>query len=442
MSAVRVTMLIVSGTASPVRLPLRRPLVGRRLGGVCAGLAAHLDVPVARIRLAFIAASFVAGAGVVLYVWFWATVPAGDPAEAARSARAVSRGPLATRRTLVSTVPVTDVAVGVLLLAAAGLLLAWRAGVRPGAAWLLPVLAILAGLGLAWGQLDEVERGAFAGSGPRGRTPVVVVRVGAGVLLAALGVLLLVGQGQDTGDLVQGALAGLAVLMGMALVLAPLALRLWRQLGEERALRAREAERADIAAHLHDSVLQTLALIRSRAGEPDAVARLARAQERELRAWLYADRAPVGDSLVAAVREACAAIEDRYGVVVDVVAVGDQRPGSGTEVLLAAAREALTNAVVHGRAPVSLYVECGPGAVEIFVRDRGEGFDLSSVPTDRMGVRESIVGRMTRHGGEATVRRAVGGGTEVHLRAPATMLGPDRPAAAVDVAGPVTKGGP
>lgn len=421
-------MLVVSGSSSAARLPLRRPVTGRRLGGVCAGLAAHLDLPVSRVRLAFVAAALAAGAGVAMYVWLWATVPAGDPAAAAHAERPVAQARLVARpRALVTGLPLTDIAVGVLLLLAAGLLLAWRSGADLAVAWLLPALVLLAGAGLAWSQLDEVERGAFAESAPRGRTPLAVVRVGVGALLAALGVLLLVGQGQGAGELIRGALAGLAVLTGMAIVLAPLGLRLWRQLGEERALRAREAERADIAAHLHDSVLQTLALIRARAGDADAVARLARAQERELRAWLYTDRVLVGDSLVATVREVCAQVEDRYGVPVDVVAVGDRPPGAVLEPLLAATREALTNAVVHGRPPLSLYVEVAPEAVEVFVRDHGAGFDIADIPPDRMGVRESIVGRMIRHGGEATVRRAAGGGTEVHLRVPGGMPGDDRP---------------
>ncbi len=424
----------MTGAAPVARLPLRRPVTGRRLAGVCAGLAAHLEVPVSRVRLLFAVASCAAGAGVVLYVWFWVTVPAGDPVEAARDERPADEGRLARRTTAAprtSGLPVTDIAVGLVLLLAAGLLLAWRAGVDLAVAWLLPALVLLAGAGLAWGQLEEVERGALAGGGLPGRTPAAVVRVAAGVLLAALGVLLLVGQGFGAADLARGVLAGLAVLAGMALVLAPLGLRLVRQLGAERAARAREAERADIAAHLHDSVLQTLTLIRSRAHDPDAVARLARAQERELRGWLYADRAPVRDSVAAAVREVCAQVEDRYGRPVDVVTVGDGPPGPGAEPLLAATREALTNAARHGAPPVSLYAEVGADRVEVFVRDRGPGFDLEDVPSDRLGVRESILGRMRRHGGEASVRRVSGGGTEVRLVAPAAMLGGERGAAAV-----------
>jgi signal transduction histidine kinase len=373
------------------------------------------------VRLAFLALTLVVGAGAVLYLWLWLTVPAGDPVAAAVEGRPAAAGRLARApRERASSLPLTDIALGLLLLLVAGLLVAWRAGADLAVAWVLPALVLLAGAGLAWSQLDAVEREAL--SAPSGRTPVAVLRIGGGVLLATIGVLLIVAQGQDPGDLLRAAVAGLAVLAGIALVLAPVWLRLVRDLGRERSARAREAERADIAAHLHDSVLQTLALIRARAGDADAVARLARAQERELRAWLYADRPSAGDSVVAAVRDVAAEVEDRYGVPVDVVTVGETRPGRGCEPLLAATREALTNAVLHGRAPVSLYAEIGPDRVEVFVRDRGDGFDPAEVAADRYGVRESILGRMRRHGGEADIRSGPDRGTEVHLVAPATML--------------------
>lgn len=400
------------------RLPLLRPWEGRRLGGVCAGLAAHLDVPVQRIRLVTVLASLAGGAGLAMYVWLWATVPAGDPVAAARARRPPESRRVAALLRPSSGLPVGDIAVGALLLLAAGLLLAWRAGVDLAVAWLLPALILLAGAGLAWSQIDDVERGVAV----RGRSAIALLRLGGGAVLVALGVLLLVGQGQSAADALRSVLAGLAVLVGLVLVLAPLWLRLVRQLGAERAARARESERADIAAHLHDSVLQTLALIRARAGDADAVARLARAQERELRAWLYTDWPRPGDSLAAAVRDVAAEVEDRHGVPVDVVTVGDRTPGAGGEVLLAATREALVNAVVHGAAPVSVYVEAGRDGAEVFVRDRGPGFELEAIPDDRYGVRESILGRMRRHGGRAGVRGGGGQGAEVHLVAPAAML--------------------
>jgi signal transduction histidine kinase len=201
------------------------------------------------------------------------------------------------------------------------------------------------------------------------------------------------------------------------LIAAPWAVRLWGDLRREQAAAARASERADIAAHLHDSVLQTLALIQRRAGDPAAVTQLARAQERELRTWLYAGQSGTGDSLAAVVAEAAHEVEDVHAVPVDLVVTGD-RPVEPHGIALARAlREALLNAVRHGRPPVTAYVEIGANGVEAFVRDHGDGFELDDVPVDRLGVRESILARMDRHGGSARVRRREDG-TEVELTLP------------------------
>jgi signal transduction histidine kinase len=210
-------------------------------------------------------------------------------------------------------------------------------------------------------------------------------------------------------------LAGLAVLASVAVLLAPWWLRLWSALGSERAARAREAERADLAAHLHESVLQTLAVIRSQADDPDSVRRLARAQERELREWLYHDRPKPGESLAAELKTAAAEVEDASGVEVGVVIVGDRPPDEALGALVSAAREALLNATRHGAPPVSLYAEISPTKVEVFIRDKGDGFVLDQVPSDRLGVRESILGRVRRQGGQAEVTSKPGHGTEVRL---------------------------
>ncbi|KGM13106.1 ATP-binding protein [Cellulomonas bogoriensis] len=400
------------------RLPLRRPRAGAWVGGVAVGLAAHLRLPVVTVRLLFLLLAPFSGVGVLLYVWFWVVVPAGDPAGAAEQARPAALARLAPRlRDPDRRVPLTDIGFGLLLLVAAGLLVAVRAGARIDYSWLVPVLIVLGGTALAWSQLDRVQRDRML-SHAGGRTPVSVVRLLGGVVLAGLGLLLLVGQDAPLDALMRSALAALAVLTGAALVLAPWWLRLVNELGDERAARARESERADIAAHLHDSVLQTLALIRARAGDQEVVARLARAQERELRAWLYDDRPTPGTSVAAELRALVGEVEDARGVPIEVVVVGDVVPDAATEALLQATREALLNAVTHGRPPVSLYLEAGSGRVEVFVRDRGEGFDLAGVPVDRFGVRESIIGRITRRGGTATVRSDPERGTEVHLCLP------------------------
>ena len=366
-----------------------------------------------------VVAAVVGGAGAVLYGWLWITVPAGDPLDAALAERPVAMSRLAPRlRTGASDVPVAEIAVGLVLVIGAGLLLAQRQGHHLDTNWLLPTLLLLAGVALAWSQLDAVQREQWL-MRTGGRTPISALRLVGGILLVLVGVLLLVWQDAPPASLLRSAAATLAVLIGVALALAPWWLRLVRELGDVRAAREREAERADMAAHLHDSVLQTLALIRARSTDPEAVARLARAQERELRGWLYEDRAAPGTSIAQAVRGVVGDIEDAGAESIDAVVVGDRAPDANTDAMLQATREALLNAVRHGGAPISLYVEVRPDAVEVFVRDHGPGFDLAAVPSDRLGVRESIIGRVRRRGGTATVESLGDRGTEVHLALPA-----------------------
>jgi signal transduction histidine kinase len=207
----------------------------------------------------------------------------------------------------------------------------------------------------------------------------------------------------------------LVILVAAALILAPWWLRLVRGLAAERAERVRSQERAEVGAHLHDSVLQTLALMQKRADDPREVAALARRQERELRAWLNGRR-PDEASLAAALEAAASEVEDDHGVPVEVVTVGDAPLDERAAALVAAAREALVNAAKFaGPEPISMYAEVDGARAEVFVRDRGPSFDPAAVPADRRGVRESIVGRMERHGGRATLHTAPGHGTEVEL---------------------------
>jgi signal transduction histidine kinase len=212
--------------------------------------------------------------------------------------------------------------------------------------------------------------------------------------------------------------AGVLGVLGLAITLGPWLVRLVADLSEERAARIRSQERADVAAHLHDSVLQTLALIQKSAADPAQVARLARAQERDLRHWMYGDPGAAGQepTLAAALRSTAGEVEDSHGVPVEVVTVGDAPVTEELRPLVAAAREAMVNAAKHAAAErVDVYAEVAGRSVELFVRDRGQGFDPSAVPADRLGVRNSIVNRMERHGGSATVRSAPGEGTEVRL---------------------------
>ncbi len=214
------------------------------------------------------------------------------------------------------------------------------------------------------------------------------------------------------------ALGGIFVAVAVLLVVVgPWFVRLARSLSFERAARIREQERAELAAHLHDSVLQTLALIQTRAGETREVAALARRQERELRRWLFErPRADAGDSLRAALEKVAVEVEERHRVPIETVLVGDCRLDTQLEALVQAAREALINAAKFaGSEHVDLFAEVQPERVEVFVRDRGVGFDPQDIAPDRRGVRDSIVGRLVRYGGRATVHSAPGEGTEVEL---------------------------
>jgi len=249
-------------------------------------------------------------------------------------------------------------------------------------------------------------------------------RAAAAISRTGIGIALVVAAGfvflQATGAL--GAardvlLALIAAVVVLGVIFAPWVVRLVRSLTQERAQRIRSQERAEMAAHLHDSVLQTLAMVQRSAADPSEVAAIARRQERELRAWL-AGRAAPGQAarLAAALESAAADVEERYGVPVEVVVVGDRELDGNHEAVVAAAREAMTNAAKFGAgSTVDVYAESGGSRTQVFVRDRGPGFDLAAVPGDRRGVRESIVGRMERHGGRARVTRAPGGGTEVEL---------------------------
>ena len=415
-----------------MRPPLIRPHTGRIVGGVAAGLAVHLGWPVRRVRWLLVLLTVASGMGVLLYAWLWALVPSGDSVPTDGQPPVLAPVPGALRPDPVPGVPAAqlaarraasaghlgDIGLGGVLLLAAGSLVGARYGWTPGLGGVLPLLVVLAGAVLAYSQLDEVERSRWAtrtGVGTRG----AVLRVAAGLAIVLVGVLLVVVSRTDLASAGRALTAAAAVLAGTALVLAPWGLRLWRDLDAERSARVRESERAEIAAHLHDSVLQTLALIQRSSGDAAQVARLARSQERELRDWLYGPRRAEGATVASAVRDAAADVEDRHGVAVELVLVGgDAAVDDRTAALVAALREAMLNAVRHGGPPVSVYAEVAPDGVEAYVRDRGPGFDPAAVPKDRLGVRESIIGRMERHGGTAQVRSDADG-TEVRLRLPA-----------------------
>jgi len=259
-------------------------------------------------------------------------------------------------------------------------------------------------------------------------TPARATTRGIEVSRTGLGIALVIGAGfiflQATGSLSAARdvlVATLVVAIVLGVILAPWILRLVRNLGAERAERIRSQERAEMAAHLHDSVLQTLALMQKNSDDPRVVATLARRQERELRTWLSGSPSAVGGErlLRAALERAAADVEEDHGVPVEVIVVGELRLDESGEAIVAAAREAMNNAAKFGgAAPVNVYAEATESQLQVFVSDRGPGFDVSTVPGDRRGVRESIIGRMERHGGHAEIRSRPGEGTEIELTLP------------------------
>jgi phage shock protein PspC (stress-responsive transcriptional regulator)/two-component sensor histidine kinase len=399
--------------------PLRRSRSGAVLGGVCAGLGPRMGVDPLLLRVGFVIASVAGGIGIGLYAVCWAVIPA-DPDAAAAEGRF---GRVLGRRES------WQVAAGIVLLVLAALLLFREWGIWVGDAVVWPLVLASGGGALIWRQSQGAEvvaappreRAKPGGGAVRtrrfrlARPSLGIVALGAALVVgAALVFLWLNGALVPDRDVT---LAVFVVVTALALILAPWWLRLGRGLTEERAERIRTQERAEMAAHLHDSVLQTLALMQKRAGDPREVAALARRQERELRAWLNAGpRRERGASLAAALEAAVAEIEDAHGVPVEVVAVGDRSLDGSAQALVAATREAVLNAVKFAPdAAISVYAEVQGDRVEVFVRDRGPGFDLDAVPADRRGLRESVLGRMERHGGRAAIHTRPGEGTEVEL---------------------------
>ncbi len=405
---------------------MRRRRTGRAVAGVAGGLADHLGIGVLWTRMAFAVLAAFGGAGVLVYGLLWVFVPQArnEPTQAEVSVKEKqqARGLLAMG---------IGLAVGVGALS--GMVNGWVAG---------GLAVTLVGAALVWREADEQQRrrwtksgvvGAVVGTGGRS----ALVRVLTGAVLVITGIAVFLARSVNLDQMQFALLAVLAALIGVAVLTVPFWLRLVRDLGEERTQRIRTEERAEIAAHLHDSVLQTLALIQKQAEAPREVLRLARGQERQLRSWLYgpsgygkgrpvegaqaggAGGMPEATSLSEAIERACGEVEDQFAIKVQHVVVGDCQLDERLTGLVYAAREATVNAAKHaGVGEVSVYAEVEPDTVEIFVRDRGKGFDPETVPADRHGLADSIRGRMERNGGELRLRTAPGEGTEVHLRMP------------------------
>ncbi|UVF77341.1 ATP-binding protein [Gordonia mangrovi] len=374
---------------------------GRVIAGVAGGIADHLGVDAFRVRVVFVVLAALAGAGVLAYGLLWFFCPPGHDTAPPRPGE---------RRQAYGLALVGLVAMSVVGFATSG---------TP-AAYLIPFVFVVIGASLVWREFDTSH------STPR--TPLLTwTRFIGGALLVIGGLVVIVLAGDRSfGGLSTTLLAVVATLIGVVLLTVPLWMRMWRALNEERAARIRNAEREEIASHLHDSVLQTLALIQKQAGRPEEVARLARSQERELRGWLFGDPAQRAGSLAASLQEVGAEVEDHYGIEVDVITVGDLRPEDEPAAqrrrwaaLVAATREALINAAKHsGERKVDVYGEVTDEQVEVFVRDRGVGFDPELVDGDRHGITRSITARMQRADGTAAVDSAPGRGTNVRLVMP------------------------
>lgn len=404
------------------------------VGGVASGLARHLAVPVLWVRVGFVLSTGLGGLGAAMYAGLWMMLPAEGQfdreAPGLESARRGGRRPSRIRR-LTDAGPV--ITLGVLGLGVVFLLEA----VFGQGALMWPLMIAVVGIALLWRQADEAQRERWLDTTGRVNPARVVfggggwaayARVAAGVLLL-LSAIFIVGFDEGSLKTARAALiAGGLGIIGIAIVVGPWIYRLATDLTAERAERVRTQERADVAAHLHDSVLQTLALIQKNPGDAATVARLARAQERDLRSWLFAGESTDERSVASALRGVAAEVEDTHGISVDVVTVGDCAMDETLRPVVAATREALTNAAKHAGTPrVDVYAEVGAEAVDVFVRDRGRGFDPEATPEDRYGVRHSIMDRMQRHRGSAEIRSTLGEGTEVRLHLPRRAAGDQRP---------------
>jgi signal transduction histidine kinase len=350
------------------------------------------------VRLAVLALCVAGGAGVLVYVVLWIVMPAQKDDTGVAPTLAGQR----SHR-------LDDAAA---LVVVVGILLVLRgAGIWFGDAFAFVGVVAAVGLVLVWGRGEGID--ALLG----GRTAAMRIAVGAVLVLAGFTAFVVGTSG--LADVGRTFLAAAVAAVGVAVLAGPRLRRMAVELSDERRARIRSEERAEIAAHLHDGVLQTLTLIQQRAGDERAVVGLARRQERELRSWLFGAPA-AGDTVLSEVlARDLAGVEDDFAVAVELVAVGDSPLDDPARVLVAAVHEATTNAARHsGAGKVDVYVEVEAERLTGYVRDRGRGFVPDAVPADRRGLADSVIGRVRRAGGQATVRSTVGEGTEVALEVP------------------------
>ena len=381
----------------------------RVAAGVAGGFADQHGIDPFVVRASLVVLSFAGGLGAVLYALGYAV---SDPP--------VDRRPVPPSRDQFRNISVGLISLGLLLVVRS-------TGLWLGDALMVPLVVVASGLAVLgavrpsasndpWGGLATTRLGeVFTGAHARTR-----IFVGAG--LVAIG-LILVGAGRNLSSGLRGGVFATALtVVGIAVLLGPWFSRAAQEIADERRQRIRSEEREAVAAHLHDSVLQTLALIQRSAHDPRRTISLARRQEHELRDWLYGQHDTHESHLAASVRAMTHEVEGLYDVRIDAVIVGDRAMDDTGVALTAALREACVNAAKHsGVNDVSLFVEVGSDAIEAFVRDRGTGFDRAAAPPDRHGISQSIEARIERTGGTATISSTPGTGTEVRLRVPATL---------------------
>ena len=395
------------------RLAFRRSAGNRIFTGTAGGIAEITGIDPTVVRMAFVVLSLGSGLGLALYLFAWASSgeATGEPQDAVVD---VTSDPL-RQATAVGSINF-------------GMLLVVRAtGLWPGDSLVWPLALGAFGATVIWVRNDATEN-PLSGRAPA--NPLEAIFAGKGALrrTVAGGLFVLAGMGALLSANVPLSRAGLVVLpvlvtvVGVTLIFGPWLWRLAQQLSEERRERIRSEERSEMAAHLHDSVLQTLALIQ-RTDNPQKMSSLARVQERELRSWLFGRGGDVATDLLSTAIDAMASrVESLHHVPVETVVVGDRTMDERLMAMVHACVEATVNAAKHsGASSVSVYVEVEEEAITAFVRDSGKGFDPQEVPADRGGIAESIRARMSRNEGRAEIISAPGEGTEVRLSLPRAM---------------------
>lgn len=375
------------------------------IGGVAGGLGERWGVEPVLVRIAFVLLSFAGAVGVLAYVLAWsASLDPGD-----------RRAPKPKEPVVQQGIAFGAIVLGVvILLRSVGLWLGDPVGV--------PLVIAAVGAGVVYVGAGQQRRPRWTRSGRTlhnygARPSLVNLAIGGAFVMGGVAWFLIINRSSFTGYFAVLLAVGVTAL-GLAIVFGPWVYRLANQVGEERRDRIRSEERAELAAHLHDSVLQTLALIQRNANSPRKMASLARRQERELRTWLYGQPS-VSGRLDAAIHEMAEAIEETHDVTIEIVVVGDCDLDDRTQAVVLACREAATNAARHsGSSEVAIYIECEPERVTAYVRDRGNGFELYGVPVGRRGIVDSIRGRVERQGGSVTITTAPGEGCEVQIVMP------------------------